>query len=109
MDLAEQKYVSVLGDALGVTIGPERYLADTDDGFYCAQYLRAWIFEVQLRRYLEDQFGKQWFSALEAGQFLRSLWKMGQERRAEELARDMGYGDLDASYLVEELLGFELS
>jgi hypothetical protein len=109
MDGAEKRYSSILGDALGVSVAPERYLADTDDAFYCAQYLRAWIFEVQLRRFLEEQFGKEWFGATGAGDFLRSLWKMGQERRAEELVREMGYDDLDATCLIEELLQLEAS
>lgn len=106
LDEAQQRYVSILGGALGVRIAPENYLADTDDAFYCAQYLRAWIFEVQLRRFLEDQFGREWFDHLEAGRFLLSLWRRGQELRAEELVREMGYADLDAQYLIDELLSF---
>jgi len=109
MDGAEKRYSSILGDALGVSVPPERYLADTDDAFYCAQYLRAWIFEVQLRRFLEEQFGKEWFGYPGAGEFLRSLWKMGQERRAEELVSEMGYDDLDAGCLIEELLQLDAS
>ena len=107
LDGAQQRYVSILGGALGVNIAPENYLADTDDAFYCAQYLRAWIFEVQLRRFLEDQFGREWFASLEAGNFLVSLWRRGQELRAEELVREMGYADLDARYLIDELLAIQ--
>jgi hypothetical protein len=104
---AEHKYVSILGDALGVTVHPESYLADTDDAFYCAQYLRAWIFEVQLRRFLEEQFGTEWFTTRGAGKYLISLWRRGQERRVEELATDMGYDGLTAKYLVQELVEFQ--
>jgi hypothetical protein len=101
---AEQEYVAILNDNLGVSIGPENYLADTDDAFCCAQYLRAWIFEVQLRRFLEERFSKTWFENQEAGKYLISLWKRGQELRAEELVRQMGYDHLNAQYLTEELL-----
>ncbi|NIN64136.1 MAG: hypothetical protein GTO63_05445 [Anaerolineae bacterium] len=102
---ADEKYVRHLEDALGVAIGPENYLADVDDAFYCAQYLRAWIFEVQLRRFLEDQYGGEWFTRTEAGDHLISLWRQGQQFSPEELVTDMGYDGLDSRHLVEELLG----
>jgi len=102
---ADEQYVAHLGDALGVAIGSENYLADVDDAFYCAQYLRAWIFEVQLRRFLENQYGAEWFTRREAGDYLISLWRQGQEFSPEELVTDMGYDELDSRYLVEELLG----
>ncbi len=101
---ADQEYVRHLGDALGVAIGAENYLDDVDDAFYCAQYLRAWIFEVQLRRFLENRYGPEWFSTGEAGGYLISLWRQGQEFTPEELAADMGYDGLDSRYLEEELL-----
>lgn len=103
LEEAEQRYVSLLGDALGVAIGAENYLADVDDAFYCAQYLRGWIFEAQLRRFLENRFGAEWFSSNEAGEYLISLWRQGQEFRPEELAISMGYDGLHSKYLAEEL------
>ena len=101
---AQERYVSLLGDELGVAIPPEDYLMDVDDAFYCAQYLRAWIFEVQLRRFLENEFGAEWFTMFDAGAYLISLWTRGQELRPEELATEMGYEGPDAKYLVEELV-----
>jgi hypothetical protein len=102
---AENRYVSLRGDGVGVAIGAEDYLNDVDDAFYCAQYLRAWIFEVQLRRFLEHHFGAEWFASHEAGEYLISLWRRGQEFTCEELAMDMGYDGLDTHYLIEELVG----
>lgn len=101
---AQERYVSLLGNELGVAIPPEDYLMDVDDAFYCAQYLRAWIFEVQLRRFLENEFGAEWFTMRDAGAYLISLWTRGQQLRPEELATEMGYEGLDAKYLVEELV-----
>lgn len=101
---AERKYVGLLGGGLGLAIGADDYLDDVDDAFYCAQYLRAWIFEVQLRRFLENHFGAEWFTRRKAGEYLISLWQRGQEFSCEELAIDMGYDGLDTQYLVGELL-----
>ncbi len=106
LDGADQVYVDILGRHLGVRIAPERYLEDVDDAFYVAQYLRAWIFEMQLRAYLEKQFGVEWFGTPQAGEFLISLWQQGQRFRVDELARQLGYAGLDTDPLVEELTTF---
>lgn len=100
---ADQVYVGILEQHLGVRIAPERYLDDVDDAFYVAQYLRAWIFEMQLRVYLEDQFGVEWFDSPQAGEFLTSLWQQGQRYSVDELARQLGYAGLDIDPLIEEL------
>ncbi|MBI2845813.1 MAG: hypothetical protein HYX86_04630 [Chloroflexi bacterium] len=104
---ADKIYVSTLGDNLGVTVFPENYLDDVDDAFYAAQYLRAWTFEVQHRRYLEGKFGGEWFANPEAGKHLARLWKRGQEPVVEEIAADLGYDGLDIDPLVEELIDFK--
>ena len=49
-----KRYADLLTAYLGVRYNPADYLFDVDDGFYCARYLRAWAFEAQLRRHLED-------------------------------------------------------
>ncbi len=54
--------------------------------------------------WLEDQFGPEWFAPRDAGQHLVSLWKRGQDLRAEELAREMGYDGLQPEYLMAELV-----
>jgi len=89
-----------------VKIGPEYHLDDVDDAFYVAQYLRAWILEVQMHRYLEERFGYLWFTSPEAGRYLVSLWQQGQEFTVNELAADMGYDGLDIGPLLEELTSF---
>lgn len=104
---ADRIYVSTLGENLGVAVFPENYLDDVDDAFYAAQYLRAWIFEVQHRRYLEQKFGMEWFANPEAGAHLARLWKRGQEPTVEDIATDLGYNGLNISPLVEELTDFK--
>ncbi len=98
-------YVPTLTEALQVDIAPENSLADVDDGFYVAQYLRAWIFEAMLRRFLEEELGEAWWTNRETGWFLRDWWWQGQTLPLSALARGIGYEGLDARPLVEELLG----
>jgi hypothetical protein len=98
-------YVDTLAAALQVRIAPENSLADVDDGYYVAQYLRAWIFEAMLRRFLAQEFGEDWWSNRESGWFLREWWSRGQALPLAALAKEIGYAGLDARPLVEELLG----
>ena len=96
-------YSRLLSKATMVKCSPKVYLADVDDYFYSSQYIRAWIFEVQLRRYLEGRFGNNWFARREAGDFLIGLWRQGQAHSADELARQLGCDGLDAGPLMAEL------
>jgi len=88
---------------LGVGYGPESYLADVDGGFYAAAYVRAWIFEAQMRRYLQREFDDQWFRNPKAGKFLIELWREGQKHPVETLAGFMGYDGLDPTYVMEDI------
>jgi hypothetical protein len=97
------RYAELLSDVLKVRVWPENALFDVDDGLYVACYLRAWIFEVQLRRALTDRFGDRWFADPSAGDFLTDLWRLGQQHSADELAQKLGYDGLDAGPLTEEL------
>jgi hypothetical protein len=95
-------YSDLLTAAVGVRYAPEDYLFDLDDAFYCARYLNAWIFEAQLRGYLERCWGPEWFRSPEAGGRLRELWAQGQRHAAEHLARQIGYEGLDTGPLAAE-------
>ena len=98
-------YDQMLSGALGVTYGPEGYLADVDPGLYAAEYLRAWIFESQLRQYLKREFDEDWFRNPRAGRFLIELWRDGQRNPVKGLAGFMGFEGLDLGPLTEEVLG----
>ena len=41
-----------------VRYNPVNYLISVDDGFYCAEYLRSWIAEAQLRKYLVEELAR---------------------------------------------------
>jgi hypothetical protein len=97
-------YAQSLGDALAVEAPQASFLADLDDDFTCACYLRGWMLEVQLRRRLTERFGDTWFTRREAGDFLKQLWKLGQEFTADEIAQRLGYSGLDPELLIEDLV-----
>jgi hypothetical protein len=82
---ARRRYTEILGEALRIEPLPENYLADVDPGFYASSYLRAWAFEAQLRGYLRERFGTDWFTKRDAGSLLRELWSEGQAYTADEL------------------------
>jgi len=83
------RYSELLGAAVGIEWPTETFLADVDEGFYCACYLRAWALETHLRSYLRERFGPAWFESREAGEVLRGLWRDGQRLDAEELLEDL--------------------
>jgi len=98
-----KRYCDLLTSCLGARYNAADYLFDVDDGFYCARYLRAWMFEAQLRRRLEEDFGREWFLRREAGARLIELWSLGQGLPVEEMARKAGYTGLDLTPLQQEL------
>lgn len=96
-------YSKTLGDAIKINISRENFLSDVDDGLYASNYLRAWIFEVMLRKHLVDNFGVLWFKTPQAGETLLKMWRKGQEHSVDELAKGLCYERLDAEPLIREL------
>jgi hypothetical protein len=95
-------YVRELEAALGYRHPPEHYLVDVDDGLYAAQYLRAWIFDAQMRAALREKFGEDWWRDEGAGGLLADLWSSGQKYDVGEMAQHLGYAGLDIEPLLEE-------
>ena len=79
------------------------FLEDVDDGFYCADYLRAWMLEGQMRVAMEEKFGESWFEEPDAGAFLRELWSFGQKFSGEEVANTLGFVELDMDQTVDHI------
>jgi len=98
-------YKKLLGDACLVEYVRDDHLVDLDMHFYCARYLRAWIFEANLASYLEKEFGERWFQKPSAGDFLLDLWKEGQKFTIEELEERLGFSRLDTGPLIQRLIG----
>jgi hypothetical protein len=97
-------YARNLREAIRFRYRPDGYLADMDDGFYSADYLRAWIRAAQLRAYLRDSIGPDWWERSETGDFLRVLFLEGTRPSSEEIAERIGYDPLDTAPLLDELV-----
>jgi hypothetical protein len=95
-------YTENLRAATGFRYRPDGYLADMDDGFYSADYLRAWIRSAQIRAYLRERVGPQWWERPETGEFLRGLFFEGTQPSSEEIAERIGFSPLDTGPLVQE-------
>jgi len=104
LESAPLRYKEILESALVFRHPESHYLMDVDDGFYTANYLRAWVFEAQVRRVLKETFGDNWFEKKGAGIQLQKWWSLGQKFRVEEMLHDLGYSGLDLRPLLDDLL-----
>jgi hypothetical protein len=102
-DTASDDYAKRLTAATGVRYPRDGHLADMDAGFYSADYLRAWIRHAQLRAYLIDQVGEDWWRSEQTGEILRALFAEGTKPSSEEIAARLGYEPYDTAPLVAEL------
>jgi hypothetical protein len=73
-----------------------------DGGFYSADYLRAWIRSAQLRAYLWETIGPDWWEQSATGDFLRGLFAQGTQPSSEEVAARIGFSPIDTRPLVQE-------
>jgi hypothetical protein len=97
------RYAEILGDALKIEPSDTDYLADVDAGFYVTEYVRAWGFEAQLKRFFREKFGTTWFARREAGSLLRELWSEGQRLTADELLRELTSAEIELEGVVEDV------
>jgi hypothetical protein len=96
-------YAEYLGERTGIRYDRQGYLADMDAGFYSADYLRAWIRSAQLRRYLIESFGEEWWQHPGTGEFLAELFREGTKPSSEEVAARIGFDPHDTGPLLREL------
>jgi hypothetical protein len=99
-----QTYEDNLRAAIGFRYRADGYLADLDGDFYSADYLRAWIRSAQLRAFLRETIGADWWRRPETGEHLRALFREGTRPTSEEIADRIGYDPLDTGPLVGELV-----
>lgn len=96
-------YEELVSTASGFRYPREGYLGDMDDGFYSADYLRAWIRAAQVRAALRARIGDDWWRRPETGDFLRELFAQGTRPSSEDVAAAVGFDALDTGPLVAEL------
>ncbi len=100
----DQVYARRLSQALHVDWPTSSWLADVDDFFYAARYLRAWALETHTRAALCERFGPSWFEDPQAGAFLQELWRRGQGAEGGEgILAAVGGTELDFQVLREDL------
>ena len=75
-------YADRLTAATGYRYRPEGHLGDMDEGFYSADYLRAWIRSAQLRSHLVAEVGDDWWRNPATGDLLRACSARARSRRA---------------------------
>jgi hypothetical protein len=97
-----ERYEELLTRATGVRYRDDWYLADMDEGFYSADYLRAWIRAAQVRDHLKREIGEHWWQDTRTGEFLRSLFAEGTKPTSEAIAARLGYGPTDVGPLLAE-------
>jgi hypothetical protein len=95
-------YSENLRAAIGFRYRSDGFLADMDDDFYSADYLRAWVRSAQLRAYLRRSVGSDWWLRPDAGRLLRDLFAEGTRPTSEEIAARIGFDPLDTGPLLEE-------
>jgi oligoendopeptidase F len=99
----QSRYVELLGGALKIEPSETDYLADIDSGFYVNAYLRSWAFEAQLRDFLREQFGTDWFAKRDAGSLLRELWSEGQRLNADDLLKEVTGATLEMEAVADRV------
>jgi hypothetical protein len=95
------RYVEILADALKIEPSPTDYLADVDAGFYSTEYVRAWAFEAQLKRFFREKFGSAWFTRRDAGALVRELWSEGQRPTADEILKELTSAEIELEAVTE--------
>lgn len=96
-------YERLVSTATGFRYPRSGFLADMDDGFYSADYLRAWIRAAQVRAHLRREVGEGWWRRTETGELLRGLFREGTRPSSEVVAARLGSEPLDTGPLVAEL------
>lgn len=103
MEGKAELYTKHLNAGLKAHHRPEYWLGDLDPAFYSAGYLRAWIFEAQMRRHMKSELGEDWWGKPEAGERLREYWRTGRMYMPEEMAQRICGCELSLEPVLSEV------
>jgi len=98
-----EAYRDLLSRATAAEFPSELYLYDVDQAFYVARYLRAWLFEAQLKEQLYERFDAEWYRNDRTGPFLLDLWRQGLAPAPERLAEQLNLGPLELDPLIRSI------
>ncbi|WP_193065131.1 hypothetical protein [Oceanobacillus oncorhynchi] len=74
-----------------------------DDELNAASQIRAWLLSAQIKEYLVDNFGENWFKNKSSSSFLKKLYSYGYKYNADEISEMLGYKNLNSDALIKEL------
>ncbi len=100
-------YARTLTEYTGFIYQPGGYLFDMDEGFYSADYLRAWVGEAQPADYLQRNFSERWWADKRAGKFLVDLWRSASTQEAEQVLGGLGCQAFDTGCLERRFTDLE--
>jgi len=112
--LARAYYGGLLSHLTGVIHPPARYLADAQEGFDSAAYLRGWMAAATIADGLRVRFGPSWWRSREAGRWLVEAWAGRRVANVEDAVAQLGYDRVDwrpvlrqiRTHLVGEMSGY---
>lgn len=100
LDTLQARYRVNMEGSHGVKFDTSGYL-HFDLEFYSSGYLRARLFEVQLREYLIQSFGPAWWKSKETGNYLKTIYRHGRKLRGDDVVKTLGFDSLDIDLYLD--------
>jgi hypothetical protein len=83
-------YQATLSERTGFRYDARPWQFDRYPGHHTADYLRAWLAEAELVRWLRRSFGERWWASRDAGEWLRDQWRHGWTPDVEDVLAGIG-------------------
>jgi hypothetical protein len=94
-------YQATLSERTGFRYDAREWQFDRYPGYSSADYLRAWLAEAEVARWLRRTFGERWWAVRDAGDWLREQWRRGWTPDAEEIVAETGGRPFSGDALLE--------
>lgn len=101
---AGESYANLYTEATGFIYHPAQYLSGVEALHGETMFLRAWGFAANLQEYLRSRHGRSWWTRRAAGDELIDLWNTSSRYHVEELAQQLGTGELNYELLAENFI-----